>query len=72
MLPMIRDVERWREFEAAWVASQKPDYAENLRLVEGMYQLARSLGKFTAKDALEGIEKNIRLAAVLHHVRRTP
>ncbi len=69
---MIRDVERWREFEAAWVASQKPDYAENLRLVEGMYQLARSLGKFTAEDALEGIEKNIRLAAVLHHVRRTP
>ena len=69
---MIRDVERWREFEAAWVASQKPDHAENLRLVDGMYQLARSLGKFTAEDALEGIEKNIRLAAVLHHVRRTP
>ncbi len=69
---MIRNVERWREFEAEWVTSQKPDHAENLRLADGMYQLARSLGKFTAEDALEGIEKNIRLAAVLHHrVRRT-
>ncbi len=69
---MIRNVQRWREFENAWVASQKPDFAENLRLVEGMYQLARELGRFTAEDALDGIEKNIRLAAVLHHVQRTP
>ncbi len=69
---MIRNVQRWREFENAWVASQKPDFAENLRLVEGMYQLARTLGRFTAEDALDGIEKNICLAAVLHHVQRTP
>ena len=68
---MIRNVQRWREFENAWVASQKPDFAENLRLVEGMYQLAREMGRFTAEDALDGIEKNIRLAAVLHHVQRT-
>ena len=69
---MIRDTARWQAFEEAWVASREPDYAENLRLVEGMYQLARELGKFTAEDALDGIEKNIRLAAVLHHVQRTP
>ena len=69
---MIRDTARWRAFEEAWVSSRKPDYAENLRLVEGMYQLARTLGRFTAEDALDGIEKNIRLAAVLHHVQRTP
>ena len=67
---MIRNVQRWREFENAWVASQKPDFAENLRLVEGMYQLAREMGRFTAEDDLDGIEKNIRLSAVLHHVQR--
>ena len=69
---MIRDIARWQAFENAWIASQKPDYAQNLRLVEGMYQLARSLGKFTIDDALDGIEKNIRLATVLSRVPRTP
>lgn len=69
---MIRDIARWRAFEDAWVASQPPDYARNLRLAEGMYQLARSLGKFTRDDALDGIEKNIRLAALLKRVSRTP
>jgi hypothetical protein len=69
---MIRDLEHWREFENAWVASHKSDHAENLRLVDGMYELARSMGRFTAADALDGLEKNIRLAAILHRVRRTP
>ena len=68
---MIQNVQQWREFECAWVASHKPDLAENLRLVDGMYQLARNMGRFTAADALDGLDKNIRLAAVLHHVRGT-
>ena len=69
---MIRDAERWREFETAWIASHKANHAENLRLADEMYQWARRLGQFTAADALDGLEKNIRLAAVLHRVRRTP
>ena len=67
---MIRD--RWHAFEAAWLASHKTDYAENLHLVDGMYQLARTLGKFTADDALAGIEDTIRLVSLLHRVRGTP
>jgi hypothetical protein len=70
--PMIRDVKRWLDFENSWIASHQSDYAENLRLVEGMYDLARDLGRFTADDALDGLEKNIHLAAVLHRVQRTP
>lgn len=69
---MIRDVKRWEEFENAWIASQPPNHAENLRLADEMYRWARRLGHFTAEDAMEGIEKNIRLAAILHRVRRTP
>jgi len=53
-------------------AKQKLDYAENLRLVDGMYDLARKLGKFTAEDALDGIEKTIRVARAINCVRRTP
>ena len=69
---MIRDTARWQAFEDELIATQKLSHAENLRLADGMYGLARKLGKFTVDDALEGIEKNVRLAAILHRVRRTP
>jgi hypothetical protein len=71
-LPMIRDVQRWRDFENDLIAKQKLDYADNLRLVDGTYELARKLGRFTAEDALEGIEKTIRVAKAINCVRRTP
>lgn len=69
---MIRDAARWQAFEYELIAKQKLDYAENLRLVDGMYDLARQLGKFTAEDALDGIEKTIRVARAINCVRRTP
>lgn len=69
---MIRDVQRWRAFEAEWARSHPTDHAENLRLADGMYQLARALGHFTPDDALDGLEDTIRLASLLHRVRRTP
>ena len=65
---MIRDLSRWRDFEDAWIASQKPDYAQNLRIFDGMYELARKLGKFTTANALDGIENDIQLAATLRRV----
>lgn len=68
---MIRDVVRWQAFESDLIAARKLGYAENLRLVDGMYDLARKLGKFTAEDALDGLDNTIQLAAALHHVRRT-
>jgi hypothetical protein len=71
-LPMIRDAARWQAFEHELIAKQKLDFAENLRLVDGMYDLARKLGKFTAEDALDGIEKTIRVARAINCVRRTP
>lgn len=69
---MIRDRERWEAFEADWARSHPPDYAENLRVADGLYQLARTLGHFTPDDALDGIENTIRLASLLHRVRGTP
>jgi len=69
---MIRDCERWHAFEHALTCTERLELAEKFRLLDGMYEHARKLGRFTAEDALEGIEKNIRLAAVLHRVRRTP
>jgi hypothetical protein len=34
-----------------------------------MYELARAMGHFKDEDALEGIEKNIRLVALLNRVQ---
>ena len=69
---MIRDVACWEAFERYLISKQKLDYAENLRLVDGMYALARQLGQFTSEDALDGIEKTIRVAKAINGVRRTP
>ena len=66
---MIRDAARWQAFEHELIAKQKLDYAENFRLVDSMYDLARKLGKFTAEDALDGIEDTIRLAKAIHSLR---
>lgn len=65
---MVQGSSRWHAFENAWIASQKPDFAQNLRMVDGMYELARKLGQFKDEDALDGIEKNIRLVALLNRV----
>jgi hypothetical protein len=71
-LPMVQGFSRWHAFENAWIASHKPDYAENVRLVDGMYELARALGQFRDEDALDGVEKNIRLVALLNRVQNAP
>jgi hypothetical protein len=71
VLSMIRDVARWQAFEHELTATEKLDFAENLRLVDSMYDLARKLGNFRAEDALEGIEKTIRVARAINCVRRT-
>jgi hypothetical protein len=68
---MIRDAARWRAFEHEFTSTEKLDFAGNLRLIDSMYDYACKLGRFSAENALDGIEKNIHLAAVLHRVRRT-
>jgi hypothetical protein len=56
----------WEEWEARYVASQPPDFHRNLQLLEGMYELARTLGVFPLTDPLAGLETDIRVAKVLN------
>ncbi len=63
---MIRDVERFREWEKEYQRKEKPDFFDNLRIVEALYQEARLLGVFPAGDPLQGIEDKIRLARALN------
>lgn len=56
----------WADWEAAYTASQRPDFWRNLRLLEAMYEHARRLGAFPLADPLEGLETDIRVAKALN------
>ena len=63
---MIKDKDFWLNWEATTILSQPPDYYQNLRLLEGMYEYARSLVVYPPADPLEGLESIIRVARVLN------
>lgn len=62
---------RLRAFETEQVRQRPPDHAQNLRVVEALYREALALGAFTAADALDGLDADLRLARILN-VRATP
>ena len=63
---MIRDVKLWTAWEAAGPLSEPLDFSRNLRLVQSMYDLARTLGAFPPADRLAGLETDIRMAKILN------
>ena len=46
--------------------SSRPDYFQNLTIFEGLYREAKTLGVLPAKDPLEGLDTDIRLARILN------
>lgn len=68
---MIRDARLFEEWESKWLAEHPLDLEAKLRLLDGMYELARQMGAFPPKDPLEGIDVDIRLARALN-VRPDP
>lgn len=55
-------------FELELVRRSAPDFAQNLRIVEALYQEAVLLGVLPRPDPLEGIEAKVRLARALNRV----
>ena len=68
---MIKDVAFWEAWERDYLARQPTDIAQNRRLLDGMYELARALGVFPPADPLEGIEVKIQMVRVFNHVPAT-
>jgi hypothetical protein len=62
---VIKARDFWETWEATTILSRPPDFFQNLKLVEAMYEHARALGVFPPADPLEGLETKIRLARVL-------
>ncbi|WP_457654390.1 hypothetical protein [Rhodocaloribacter sp.] len=53
-------------FEKAQARREAPDFFQNLRIYEALYEEARSLGIFPLKDPLDGIESDLHLARRLN------
>lgn len=53
-------------FEMEQIRNTPPDFERSLRIVEGLYELARMLGALPTKNPLEGIEVDIRVARALN------
>ena len=63
---MIKDVAYWRAWEDEFTRTHPPDFAQNLRIFDALYEHARKMGVFPLKDPLEGLETKIRMARVLN------
>jgi len=65
---MVKNDRELQKFERNLIASEKPNYRRNFRIVEEMYQEALELGIFPLKNPLDGIEVDIKIARVVNSV----
>ncbi len=63
---MIKDAEYVRRFEADLISEQKISYEDAMKIFEAMWEEAVSLGILPAKEPLEGIESDIKIARILN------
>lgn len=69
---MKKNLEVYQKFENEFIRKEKVDVLRNFRLVDAMYEEAVALGVFPLKDALEGIEVDLKIAKVVNSVSKTP
>jgi hypothetical protein len=63
---MVKRPDLLQAFEQSQIRNTPPDYFQNLKIFEALYEEATTLGLFPLKDPLEGIEGNIRIAKVIN------
>jgi hypothetical protein len=66
---VVRDWHLLHRFELDLMKKQGTDFSKNLRVIEAMYEEARNLGAFPLKDALDGLEVDLKIARVVNFVR---
>lgn len=63
---MIKDKKAWEEFENELVKSTKPNYEENVKIFNILYEQAVILKAFPLKDPLQDIDAKIRIAKYIN------
>lgn len=65
---MIKDPALLEDFNRNLKRKERTDYAQSLRILEGMLEEAVYLGILPLRDPLEGIDVDIRIARVINSV----
>jgi len=68
---MIKNLEKWREFEKELCAVEPIDVARNFAHMEALYEEALALGVLPARDPLEGLDLKLRIVRTIHRVQRS-
>lgn len=68
---MIKNRDDIQKFENELARREKVDILKNFRLVEAMYKEAIILNAFSMRDALAGIEVDIKIAKVINSVSKS-
>lgn len=63
---MVRSKKLLRRFERVQIEKEHFSYREALQIFEALYKEARTLEALPGSNPLEGIESDIRLAAILN------
>ena len=68
---MIKNRDEIQKFDNELARKEKVDILKNFRLVEAMYKEAIILNAFPMRDALAGIEVDIKIAKVINSVSKS-
>jgi hypothetical protein len=66
---MIRPSSSLDKFNREYLAKEKFSYPEALKIFEGLYQEAKTLGVIRSENVLDGLEADIRIARILEKSR---
>lgn len=67
---MIKNREELQKFENEIIRKENLDFLKNFHLVDAMYEEAVFLGVFPLKNALEGLEVDLKIAKVVNSVSK--
>lgn len=69
---MIKNRDELQKFENELARKENVDVLKNFRLIDAMYEEAVILNAFPMRDALSGIEIDIKIAKVINSVSKSP
>lgn len=69
---MIKNRDELQKFENELARKENVDVLRNFRLIDAMYKEAVILNVFPMRDALSGIEIDIKIAKVINSVSKSP
>ncbi len=62
---------QFRKFEKEFLKREPQDIRKNLKILEGLYHEAVTMGVWPPRNPLEGLEADLRIARVINYVSKT-